>query len=244
MWEIYDRLIEPIPEELVIEDIAVCLHWTYVRSKNIGIVMTFKDGCKYSKLPGKIKGMKVKELAEYVKSWNFFEAGIGLAALNSYYNTVENVERLKGIYESDKGNNAFDEYREEIKGKKVTVVGHFPNVEALKDICELSILERMPSPGDYPDSACEYILKEQDYLFITGTTITNKTLPRLLELGSNSRVILVGPSVPLSPVLFEYGVDVLASTVASDDKRLINIIKEGGWTNIFENGGKMVRVVK
>ena len=33
---------------------------------------------------------------------------------------------------------------------------------------------------DFLDSACEYILPEQDFVFITGMTLTNKTLPRLL----------------------------------------------------------------
>jgi uncharacterized protein (DUF4213/DUF364 family) len=67
------------------------------------------------------------------------------------------------------------------KGKKVAVVGHFSLVEKqLGCKCSLSILEREPEGTDFLDSACEYILPEQDFVFITGMTLTNKTLPRLL----------------------------------------------------------------
>ena len=52
--------------------------------------------------------------------------------------------------------------------------------ELIAPLCRLSILERDPVLGDYPDSACEYILPEQDYVFITGMTLVNKTLPHLL----------------------------------------------------------------
>ena len=60
-------------------------------------------------------------------------------------------------------------------------MGHFPLVEKqLGRKCSLSILEREPEGADFLDSACEYILPEQDFVFITGMTLTNKTLPRLL----------------------------------------------------------------
>lgn len=76
-------------------------------------------------------------------------------------------------------------------------------------ICDLVVLERRPLPGDYPDPASEYLLSDWEYVFITGTTIINKTLPRLLELCRGSKIILTGPSTPLTPALFRHGIDVL-----------------------------------
>ena len=47
--------------------------------------------------------------------------------------------------------------------------GHFRNVERKLDgISDLYILERRPSDGDYPDSACEYILPGVEYIYATG----------------------------------------------------------------------------
>lgn len=244
MWELYDSLIDPIPEDLVVEDCVTGLHWTLVKSKSTGIVMTFKEGSHSSKLHGKIKGMKLKELAQYVKSWNFFEAAVGLSAINSFYNNIESVKRIDCNVEIDNDRDAFEEYKEEIKGKKVVVIGHFPKIERLGEICDLSILERNPLAGDYPDSACEYIMEQQDYIFSTGTTITNKTLPRLLQLSKKAKIIMVGPSVPLAPVLFDYGIDVLAGTVSVDDELLWREVKEGACTKIFKNGAHRVNITK
>ena len=105
---------------------------------------------------------------------------------------------------------------EEIQKKKVTVIGHFPAIEErLGTHCQLSILERSPLPGDYPDSACEYLLPEQDYVFVTGCTFVNKTFPRLLSLAQKAKLIIVGPSTPLAPVLFHHGVYGLSGFVAT-----------------------------
>ena len=60
-------------------------------------------------------------------------------------------------------------------------------------------------PGDYPDSACEYVLPTCDYVFISGSAFVNKTMPRLLELSRDAT------STPAAPLLLEYGVDHLTT---------------------------------
>ena len=104
----------------------------------------------------------------------------------------------------------------ELRGKRVAVVGHFHNLERLSAICELSILERKPMLGDMPDPACEYILAEQDVVIMTATTLINKTMPRLLELSRNARVVVAGPSTPLHPLMFDHGVDLLGGLIVDD----------------------------
>ena len=39
---------------------------------------------------------------------------------------------------------------------------------------------------DMPDPACEYVLPQADFAFITGVTLENKTAPRLLELAKDA----------------------------------------------------------
>ena len=96
--------------------------------------------------------------------------------------------------------------------------------------------------GDFPDPACEYILENQDFLFITGVTIINKTLPRLLELGHNARIVLVGPSVPLSPFWFEKGISSLAGTMVTDAAKIWRHVAEGGDKSIFKEGAHMFKL--
>jgi hypothetical protein len=47
---------------------------------------------------GKIAGMKVRELASWIKSWNSYEAAMGLAAINSALNGPTcGSEELRGV---------------------------------------------------------------------------------------------------------------------------------------------------
>ncbi|HSV28853.1 MAG TPA: DUF364 domain-containing protein, partial [Candidatus Omnitrophota bacterium] len=54
------------------------------------------------------------------------------------------------------------------------------------------------------------------------------TLPRLLHLARDARVALVGPGAPLTPRLFDYGIDVLAGLVATDAEGLVACVAGGG----------------
>lgn len=238
MWEIYDHLIAQIPENLIVEDCLVGQQWTLVRSLASGLAMTMgNSGCQQcDTMAGGITGMQVRRLAEEVKSWNFFYAALGMAAINSVFNTPQRVEDITGrsIDDQQEGD-AFDCFGGLMRGKKVAVVGHFPGISELAGICNLSILERNPQPGDFPDTACEDLLPRQDVVFITGVTMINKTLPRLLELSTEAFVVLVGPSTPLAPFLFDYGVDVLSGTVVVDDA-VWRVAAEGGTRRIFDYG--------
>ncbi|WP_434510371.1 Rossmann-like domain-containing protein [Desulfitobacterium sp. AusDCA] len=244
MWALYDDLINSIPEDLTALECMLGVSWTLVRSeRGIGIAKTIKGGKKGSGLDN-VTGMPLKRLAGYAKSWNMLEASLGQAALNSAFNHPSEVLTITGkpvnSSSDSEGANAFKLLEPEIYGKKVAVIGHFPEVELLQEKCELSILERDPQGKDYPDPACEYLLPEQDFVFITGTAFTNKTMPRLLELAQKAKVILVGPSVPISNLLFKYGVDYLASFVVLDPKLIWEAGQIGKKMDILKQGGQMV----
>lgn len=244
MWKLYDELISAIPDDITIKDCVLGVNWTMVRSIGTGLAMTPPTERRTTiPISGNIAGKPVAQIAQLIKSWNIFEATIGVAAINSVFNSIENV---KQTYKIDIKNhvNIFDDMQEEIAEKKVAVIGHFPNIERWDTLCQLSVLERRPLPGDLPDPACEYILPEQDYVFITGTTLANKTLPRLLQLSRNACTVLVGPSVPLSPIMFRYGADVLGSTVVFDSQTLKQGLQEGGSSDMLSKYGKMVKVME
>ncbi len=244
MWEIYDEIIHSIPQDLTVKECLIGSSWTLVRSeRGIGTAMTIRSGKKGIGI-NNIAGRSLKEIAGYVKSWNFFQASLGQAAINSVLSTQANVADITGSpvvkTTNPEESNGFAQFLPEIYGKKVAVIGHFPKIEDLSRVCSLSILERDPQEGDYPDTACEYILPSQDYVFITGTAFINKTVPRLLELSKNAKVILIGPSVPISPILFKYGVNAIAGTVVLDESAFWKGAQEGAKMNIFRHGAQMV----
>ena len=157
-----------------------------------------------------------------------------MAALNSYYNGKNN-NSLKNINESTTNLSIFDLIKDKVQGKKVTIVGHFPNIEKLREICQLTILERKPDLArfDLPDPACEYVLPEQDYLFTTAVTLINKTLPRLLELSKNAKTYLVGPTTPLTDIMINYGIECLSGSIVLEEEKAKDLFLEGAILLIF-----------
>jgi uncharacterized protein (DUF4213/DUF364 family) len=240
MWEMYDALIEGIPEGVAVAAWAAGRHWAAVRSDEGGVGLAMRVDVE-SRAPvcnGDYAGMPLRELAGCAKSWNFVEAGFGVAAINAYYNHAGRAA-ARGIVLPDetRKNEAFEKYRADVAGKKVAVVGHFPYLERiLAPVCELCILERRPDSGDYPDPACEYILPNQDYVFITGSALVNKTLPRLLELSRDAWTVLVGPSVTLSPALFDFGADDLSGFIVRDGEQCFDAVRSDEQRSRFAAG--------
>ncbi len=244
-WAIYDRLLEEIAEDAMVNACLVGRSWTVVDSEWMGLAMTYRGDSRGTDLAPPHAGRRLCEMAACLKSWDPYEASLGTAAVNSYYNTPERVGSwLNKPLDAVRGSGALTDMLDCVSGKKVAVIGHFPHMKAMGDRCDLSVLEREPQDGDLPDSAAEYVLPEQDLVFITGATVTNKTLPRLLALSAQATVVLMGPSVPLTPWWFEQGVDVLAGMVVVDRARAWRYCQEGGMRGPFDNGGWMVHITR
>jgi uncharacterized protein (DUF4213/DUF364 family) len=127
----------------------------------------------------------------------------------------------------------------DLKGKSLAMIGHLLGhsgirEELLSQCSEYYVLEREPREGDYPDSACEYILPQSDIVVITGSASMNKTMPRLLELAENAEVILTGPSVPMCQELFSLGISRLYGVIIEDvDAMSRGIVESKGSVNRY-----------
>jgi uncharacterized protein (DUF4213/DUF364 family) len=241
MWDLYDALIEAVPAKARASDCVCGLNWFAVRSLGVGLSMAPGDGAPSLPQAGRYAGMALKDLAALSKSWNFHEAALGLAALNAAFNGPATVAAAFGQpLDRIESANCFHYLREDFRGKKVTVVGHFRDLEPLKEICDLTILERKPQQGDLPDTACEFVLPGQDIVVITAVTLINKTLPRLLQLAQGARIVLTGPTTPLTPILFDFGIEMLAGLVVENEAHVLRTVQEGGQHQLFDSGARMV----
>ena len=247
-WKIYDDLIGNIPVGITLSDCNTGYNWTSALSSEggTGIAKTVPVYNIPFSFQGGLTGAPLRQVAGLSKSWNFIEAAIGVAAIGAYYNLPARAQCVGAVHPGvcAENQNVFALYREEVRGKRVTVVGHFPALEQkLGTICDLTILEREPCQGDLPDTVCEYLLSEQDYVFITGCTLVNKTMPRLLELSGNAKTIIVGPSTVLSSIMFEYGVYGLSGMIVRDAQRCDAVIRCGDPQALFD-AGEMVNSVR
>ncbi len=247
-WQLYDELINGIPENPRVKSCTSGHVWTTVTTDEggIGMAMTIPVSSMPRTYSGSIAGSSLKRIAQLSTSWNYVEAAIGVAAIGAYYNHPSRV-RFCGVEHPGSSNgqgDAFDLYLEDVMGKKVAVVGHFPGLEKrFGPVCDMTILERDPQWGDLPDSACEFVLDEQDFIFVTGSTLVNKTLPRLLALSRRATVILVGPSTVMSAVLFDYGVYGLSGLILEEAAdKCARLIREGQSKVLFEAGVMVDRI--
>ena len=76
-------------------------------------------------------------------------------------------------------------------------------------------------------------------------TLHNGTLEKLLALcRSDARVMLLGPSTPLSPVLFDYGIDLLAGSVVERIGPVLRAVSQGGnFRQVRRAGVRLVTMI-
>ena len=204
MWNLYDTILRYLPESPGISSVYSGEIWTMAETADghTGLAMTTEGSTVAPRFSF--------PCAEAVKSWNLPEASAGMAVINACFNTPSRLAAL-GCEEP------YENYCTDgvdFCGKTVGIVGHMnmPG-DTLRLAKDVYILERHPQPGDYPDSACEYLLPKCDIALITGSSLVNKTLPRLLELCRNAYTIVTGPTVPMCPELLGCGIDRLAGLV-------------------------------
>ena len=226
MWQLYDALIEGVDGSRRV-DYACCGPWrAWVESEGRGgLASLLSPGGAPCRPTGELRqhrGRCLRDLARLAKSDDPQESALGMAALNAYYNDAERLALFParlfpmGSEEGD----AFACLLPQARGKRVASVGHFSGVKQLyAPVCDFTVFEREPREGDLPEEAEEELLPGMDLVFITGMTLTNKTLPRLLSLTASCRVVITGPSLPLSEVMFDFGADVLSGLVIPGNSR-------------------------
>ena len=220
--KILDDLISSLKEDAVVREIHACVLWTAVVSRRCGLASTFRDEHPTHgrvRDAGSLRGKSALELTQYAKSDNLLEATIGMATINS----LVDIDESKYVTE-----NALDALIREGSGKNIAIVGHFPWIPQLREVAKkLWVIEQRPREDDLPAEAADEILPQADVVGITGTAFINHTAEKLLNLSQTSFVVMIGPTSPLSPILFDYGVDVIAGAKVVDTEKAILCLSEG-----------------
>ncbi len=185
-------------------------------------------------LPGTMRMRSARELCDLVFQPDLRLASAGVATINAL---------LPRQPQSWVDCNAGDVIAQRGAGKRVAMIGHFPFVSKLREqVGRLDVLELRPQPGDYPAAAAPEVIPQADVVALTGMTLINGTLEGLLELCSpRAYVVMLGPSTLLSPVLFDYGIDLLGGSVVENIPPVVKAVDEGTHLEqIFALGVRMV----
>lgn len=215
----------------IVLDVSVGCLWTAVTvdvagQRRCGLAATLRaeevHGQPVVRHAGHLAEKGAQELARMVQlgSSSLTEASIGMAALNALLPIDEDPGaeiHAAGII-AQRG-----------AGKRVALVGHFPFVDALRQQVEtLWVLELTPHGDDLPTEAAPDIIPQADVLAITGTTLINGTFDGLMALRQPQALVLIlGPSAPLSPVLFDHGVHLVSGALVQDIDPVLTAVRQG-----------------
>jgi uncharacterized protein (DUF4213/DUF364 family) len=169
---------------------------------------------------GQLADRTGRELAGLLRSPNALEASIGMAAFNALLHVDERMCTEV---------NAREVILERGTGRRVAIVGHFPFVQQVRQAAaQCWVLELDPRPGDLAADRAAEVLPQADVVALTGTSLINHTFDHLIGLCRPAAlVILLGGSAPLTPVLFDRGVDVISGTRVVDVPAALQAIGQG-----------------
>jgi uncharacterized protein (DUF4213/DUF364 family) len=180
--------------------------------------------------PGSLLERSGRQLAELLRSERILEASIGMAAFNALLTVDETA--LTEI-------NADEIILERGTGRRVAIVGHFPFIDRVRAAAaECWVLERNPGPADLPAEQALEVLPQADVVALTGTSLINHTFDELMGLcRPDAFVLLLGPSAPLTPVLFDTGVNAISGTRVYNPGRVLRTLSQGATFRQIKRGG-------
>lgn len=221
---VIEDILAEIKEDADVKDLRIGTFWTIVWSRHCGLASTIFEHEHSSGPPvraaGNLCNISALELCNYYNSPSILERSIALAAINSLIDvSAESCENI----------NASNLLFEHGKDKKVCVVGHFPFLPDLQKVTEeLWVLERRPRLGDLPAAKARDIIPKADVVAITGTALINGTMDNLLELcRKDAKVMILGPTTPLTKKWFKYNVDIISGTVVTNPELAVRLVSEG-----------------
>ena len=236
-WSLYDRMIAQVPEDALVRRVVMGAHHCLVEAEcGTGVAALHRGGARLRMERG-WAGRPLRELAAGAKSWDFEVASVGVAALNAWHNQRGRLGAL-GLVEDAESTDPFvflapvaarmAAEKSDGSRPRAVVVGHFPHLAAIAEHADVVVLERSArADTDLPDTACEYLLPGADLVVMTGMTLANKTMPRLLELSRGALTCVVGPSATICAPVQEAGADLIAGSVAADSELAREVVTCG-----------------
>lgn len=223
---LYDDLVLGVGDGVAAR-VVVGRQWTLVEGPHgVGLAQTPEGGAAPR---DHWTGMPLSALAALVRSWDPLAAAVGVAALNAHYNRFD----LAG--DGVNGLDALD-----CAPEGLAVIGAFPGLAAR--LPGAAIIDRRPAPGQFPAEAAQWLLPRAEGALITASALANRSLPELLRRCAEVPVALVGPSAPLTPRLFEYGLTALSGLVATDPDGMADAVADGAGAKDLKRFGRHVTV--
>ncbi|MBW1648617.1 MAG: hypothetical protein JRJ72_11030 [Deltaproteobacteria bacterium] len=224
------RLINELIESMqhpaaVISEIAVGSHFIGIRAEDsgadcVGLAATLGAGvtAEAQRLLDQLPGTPLAQAAALLKSHGAFAISLGAAALNAGLVPPPDLPDLEASrIMAEKGRHG-----------ETVLVGEFPFTDWLREQVEtLHLFELRDTPRRTSPAMWDEILSRCQVLGLTGTTLITRAMAAYLQKAPQAYTIIIGPTTPLSPVLFSRGADVLAGCRVVAPGPVFDAIRKG-----------------
>lgn len=192
----------------VISEVAVGAHFIGIMARNgatlcTGLASTLGSSptTHEQRMVRDLAGQSLAEAARLLYQGGGFAVSLGAAALNAGIVPPQNQPGPEAsLIMAEKG-----------KTGETVLVGDFPFINKLRQkVKALHLFELQDVPGRTAPARWDDILKRCRVLGLTGTTLITRAMATYLQKAPQAYTIIIGPTTPMSPVLFSYGADVLA----------------------------------
>jgi uncharacterized protein len=231
-------------EKLSISEVLMGIHLTAVKltDGSYGIASSMSDNrlhCWKEErdfgdfTPSKMKGQRVLDLLDSTKKSGVIDT-LKVAVLNAISSKMLTSKEYK-ILENTDPIDLLD-----LQSKKtITIVGAFPSyirkisqTQNKLHVLELNENAFVEDQRQYYVPANEYkkVLPFSDIVIITGMTLVNNTIDRLLSsISPSAKTVVIGPSSNLIPdILFENKVSMIGATRITNPSLLFTVVGEAG----------------
>ena len=201
-------------DDVPVREVSLFRHTVFIDGPAVGLASTVNTGGCMQPIGnlGRLHEKSTRELARLIFSEHPLERVVGMGAINAVVNREDVLEKAGR-------QDAFDYVTEQGRGKNVAVLGHFPKVDWLRRsgmFKNFWVFELNPRGKDLGTDRYADFLPRADFVLITATTLINGTFSEVIAHCRNSFNVLLGPSTPLHPLLFDYGIDCIAGSVVTD----------------------------
>jgi uncharacterized protein len=227
--KVLEALLSNLPNDARVTDLYIGANWVLSIVKSADGILHAGVASTPSQIPVEssfqIGHHKVDEdfqIAARLLRWgNAIKAAVGLATVNALNQPDEAL--LSTV-------DAADWLSAQSGNKSVAIFGRFPFIqdEIRPHARQVWVFEQEPQADELSVSEMAGVLPQADIVAITSSTIINHTIDSILShTRSDSMIVLLGPSTPLSSKLFDCSIDALFGVRVADLKQVVDSVLAG-----------------
>lgn len=232
---IFDVIASHVPHDARIEDVCIGIFWTFVRTQ-YGAAISATAHRWLEDPPGvlipnagSLVGSYVKEMIELYDAPSLTARALANAAVSASFS----VDSMTGQRHEDKAQHLLESIcASSSERKRIALIGHFHFADALRELghqLDIYELENRCGPEDMPSTLIPERLPCADIVVMTSSTlITHATEEILSCCRPDAFKMIVGPTVPLHPALWDFGFDAICGNAVTDAAQVSRAAREGG----------------